>query len=117
MDRTMNPRTIEYYFALASPWSYLGNDRLREIAAAVGPDSADDEDRMQRQHVESAVNRVRHMMIRVERRMPCVRHNGVVERKGSPLVGFGLRNQTQHRAIMSKCGSGSGTDTDRRMRG
>ena len=30
----MNPRTIEYYFALASPWSYLGNQRLREIAAA-----------------------------------------------------------------------------------
>lgn len=30
----MNARTIEYYFALASPWSYLGNDRLREIAAA-----------------------------------------------------------------------------------
>ena len=30
----MNPRTIEYYFALASPWSYLGNDRLRAIAAA-----------------------------------------------------------------------------------
>ena len=36
MDRTMTPRTIEYYFALASPWSYLGNDRLREIAAAHG---------------------------------------------------------------------------------
>ena len=32
----MNPRTIEYYFALASPWSYLGNDRLRAIAAAHG---------------------------------------------------------------------------------
>ena len=32
----MTPRTIEYYFALASPWSYLGNDRLREIAAAHG---------------------------------------------------------------------------------
>ncbi len=30
----MSPRTIEYYFALASPWAYLGNDRLREIAAA-----------------------------------------------------------------------------------
>ena len=30
----MSPRTIEYYFALASPWSYLGNQRLREIAAA-----------------------------------------------------------------------------------
>ena len=30
----MSPRTVEYYFALASPWSYLGNDRLREIAAA-----------------------------------------------------------------------------------
>ena len=30
----MNARTIEYYYALASPWSYLGNDRLREIAAA-----------------------------------------------------------------------------------
>ena len=29
----MTSRTIEYYFALASPWSYLGNDRLREIAA------------------------------------------------------------------------------------
>ena len=32
----MTPRTIEYYFALASPWSYLGNDRLRGIAAARG---------------------------------------------------------------------------------
>ena len=32
----MSPRIIEYYFALASPWSYLGNDRLREIAAAHG---------------------------------------------------------------------------------
>ena len=32
----MTPRTIEYYFALASPWSYLGNDRLRAIAAARG---------------------------------------------------------------------------------
>ena len=32
----MTPRTIEYYFALASPWSYLGNDRLRDIAAARG---------------------------------------------------------------------------------
>ena len=30
----VNSRVIEYYFALASPWSYLGNDRLREIAAA-----------------------------------------------------------------------------------
>ena len=30
----MSARLIEYYFALASPWSYLGNDRLREIAAA-----------------------------------------------------------------------------------
>lgn len=30
----MTPRIIEYYFALASPWSYLGNDRLRQIAAA-----------------------------------------------------------------------------------
>ena len=30
----MSPRTIEYYFALASPWSYLGNERLREIATA-----------------------------------------------------------------------------------
>jgi 2-hydroxychromene-2-carboxylate isomerase len=26
-------RVIEYYYALASPWSYLGNDQLREIAA------------------------------------------------------------------------------------
>ena len=34
VDRTSNPRIIEYYFALASPWSYLGNDRLREIATA-----------------------------------------------------------------------------------
>ena len=25
-------RLIEYYYALASPWSYLGNDKLREIA-------------------------------------------------------------------------------------
>ena len=32
----MTPRTIEYYFALASPWSYLGNDRLRDIAVAHG---------------------------------------------------------------------------------
>ena len=31
-----NDRVIEYYFALASPWSYLGNDRLREIASARG---------------------------------------------------------------------------------
>ena len=30
----MNARIIEYYYALASPWSYLGNDRLRAIAAA-----------------------------------------------------------------------------------
>ena len=29
-------RTIEYYYALASPWSYLGNDRLRRIAAGHG---------------------------------------------------------------------------------
>ena len=29
----MSARTIEYFFALASPWSYLGNGRLREIAA------------------------------------------------------------------------------------
>ena len=32
----MTPRTIEYYFALASPWSYLGNERLREITATHG---------------------------------------------------------------------------------
>ena len=32
----MTPRIIEYYFALASPWSYVGNDRLRQIAAAHG---------------------------------------------------------------------------------
>ena len=32
----MGSQTIEYYYALASPWSYLGNDRLREIAAAHG---------------------------------------------------------------------------------
>ena len=32
----MSSRVIEYYFALASPWSYLGNDRLRAIAAAHG---------------------------------------------------------------------------------
>ena len=30
----MNLLVVEYYFALASPWSYLGNDRLRAIAAA-----------------------------------------------------------------------------------
>jgi len=30
----MSARIIEYYFALASPWTYLGNDRLRAIAAA-----------------------------------------------------------------------------------
>ena len=30
----MSTRIVEYYFALASPWSYLGNDRLRAIAAA-----------------------------------------------------------------------------------
>lgn len=30
----MSTRIIEYYFALASPWSYLGNDRLRAVAAA-----------------------------------------------------------------------------------
>ena len=29
-------RTIEYYYALASPWSYLGNDRLRRMAADHG---------------------------------------------------------------------------------
>lgn len=28
--------TLEYYFALASPWSYLGNDRLRQIASDHG---------------------------------------------------------------------------------
>ena len=32
----MNRPVVEYYFALASPWSYLGNDRLRAIAAAHG---------------------------------------------------------------------------------
>ena len=32
----MSTGIIEYYFALASPWSYLGNRRLREIAAAHG---------------------------------------------------------------------------------
>ena len=32
----MGSQTIEYYYALASPWSYLGNDRLRAIAAAHG---------------------------------------------------------------------------------
>ena len=32
----MNLPVVEYYFALASPWSYLGNDRLRAIAAAHG---------------------------------------------------------------------------------
>ena len=32
----MNQPVVEYYFALASPWSYLGNDRLRAIAAAHG---------------------------------------------------------------------------------
>lgn len=30
----MSRHVIEYYFALASPWSYLGNDRLRAIASA-----------------------------------------------------------------------------------
>ena len=30
----MSARIIEYYYALASPWSYLGNDRLREIAVS-----------------------------------------------------------------------------------
>jgi len=30
----MSAAVIEYYYALASPWSYLGNDRLRAIAAA-----------------------------------------------------------------------------------
>ena len=34
--RAVNAPVIEYYFALASPWSYLGNDRLRAIAAARG---------------------------------------------------------------------------------
>ena len=34
MGRIVSYRVIEYYFALASPWSYLGNDRLRAIAAA-----------------------------------------------------------------------------------
>ena len=28
--------TIEYYYALASPWSYLGNEKLQEIASAHG---------------------------------------------------------------------------------
>ena len=32
----MGSQTIEYYYALASPWSYLGNNRLRAIAAAHG---------------------------------------------------------------------------------
>ena len=27
---------IEYYYALASPWSYLGNDKLQDIAATHG---------------------------------------------------------------------------------
>lgn len=27
---------IEYYYALASPWAYLGHDRFRRIAAAAG---------------------------------------------------------------------------------
>lgn len=29
-------RTIEYYYALASPWSYLGNDALRALAGRHG---------------------------------------------------------------------------------
>jgi len=29
-------QTIEYYFALASPWSFLGNDKLRQIADKFG---------------------------------------------------------------------------------
>ena len=33
-NQTVGSRVIEYYFALASPWSYLGNDRLRVIATA-----------------------------------------------------------------------------------
>ena len=34
MKQPMSSRVVEYYFALASPWSYLGNDRLRAIATA-----------------------------------------------------------------------------------
>ena len=30
----MEAAVIEYYFALASPWAYLGNARLRAVAAA-----------------------------------------------------------------------------------
>ena len=30
------PKVIEYYYALASPWSYLGNDLLRDIATRHG---------------------------------------------------------------------------------
>ena len=32
----MKPLTVDYYFALASPWSYLGNDKLRAIASGCG---------------------------------------------------------------------------------
>jgi 2-hydroxychromene-2-carboxylate isomerase len=33
---TASNLTIEYYYALASPWSYLGNQKLWEIAARYG---------------------------------------------------------------------------------
>ena len=30
------PRSIDYYFAPHSPWTYLGHERLREIARQAG---------------------------------------------------------------------------------
>lgn len=29
-------KTVDYYYALASPWSYLGHDRFREMVARTG---------------------------------------------------------------------------------
>ena len=30
------PQTVDYYFALQSPWAYLGHQRLRDVAKAAG---------------------------------------------------------------------------------
>jgi 2-hydroxychromene-2-carboxylate isomerase len=32
-------KTVDYYYALASPWSYLGHDRFRDIVARTGAEA------------------------------------------------------------------------------
>ncbi len=32
-------KTVDYYYALASPWSYLGHERFRQIAARTGAEA------------------------------------------------------------------------------